>query len=333
MAIEERARLRARREPMRAQPTIAIVGAGYGGLTALGRLRRLLPHARLILVEPAEQHVERARLHRALYGEPVAWQLDECLPAGVRWVRERAIEAHARCVRTAAGTLRADHVVVAAGARPRPSPRGAIPAWDLPGIRTIRAALRDRRRVAVLGGGLTGLEIACALATRCAGTVCRIELVHRGPRLLPDLPEPVRAAVERALQRLHVDVRLNADAPPPGALAIAATGTEPCALPGEGALHVGDADPGNRLRCAQIARLQGLRAAALVARACGVETRPPEVVQLGQLIDLGAAGAAGWLAAGGMRVPLPAGAAALGLRAVALRHHAFLRTLAFAGAA
>ncbi|WP_373046226.1 FAD-dependent oxidoreductase [Vulgatibacter sp.] len=314
---------------MRAQPTIAIVGAGYGGLTALGRILQLLPHARLLLVEPGELHVERARLHRALRGEPVAWRLEECLPPGVRWIRERAVEVGAHFVRTQNERIPADHVIVAAGARPRKAPTPAISAWDLAGIRRIRRQLRDETRVVVLGGGLTGIEVACAIATRFRGKN-QVELRDRGSLLLPNLPASVRTAVEAALEKLHVEVRLGLDEPPPpNVVAVAATGADPCAIPGEGALRVGDADPFNRLRCAQIARLQGQRAAAEVARLHGVNVQLPQVEMLGQVIDLGAAGATGWVTAGGMQLPLPAPAAALGLEAVAVRHRAFLRTLPF----
>lgn len=313
---------------MSRQPTIAIVGAGYAGLTALGRLLELLPSARLILVEPGELHVERARLHRALRGEAVAWRLDECLPRGVCWVRARAIEASANAIRTdRGGRIAADFVIVAAGARPRPTPKNTLPCWDLASMRSIRTRLRhENARAVILGGGLTGIELACALATRM-GARGSVELRHRGTALAPTQPAAVRATIERALEKLRIDVRLGTDEPPPkSCVAIAATGVEPARLPGD-ALHIGDADPDNAARCAQIARLQGLHAAAAIARACGADAEAPQAEPIGQLIDLGAAGATGWIGKGSTRLPLPATAARVGLEAVSLRHRAFLRAL------
>ena len=69
-----------------------------------------------------------------------------------------------------------------------------------------RALGTGDRRVAVVGGGPTGIQLAAGLAPRASVT-----LVEVGPELLPDFPAP-RAGAPRDLRRLGVDVRLRAAA-------------------------------------------------------------------------------------------------------------------------
>lgn len=315
-------------------PSIAVVGGGYAGLSALGRLLVLLPGAPLSLIEPSPVHLERARLHRALVGEPVAWKLERVLPRAVRWIRDRAKAIDGRGVILRGGErIDADFVIVAAGAKPRRGPAGALPIYGLEGIRKVRRRLAeaDGAPVSIVGAGLTGVEIACALAGRL-GERGRVRLVDRNPTLLPSLPERVRRTVLAALEELGVELELGSGKQPAG-LVLGATGVEPAPIPGEGpnVLRVGDADRDSPLRCAQIARQQGMRAAAEIARRSGVETPLPEVELAGQVIDLGRAGWTGWINVGGLRLPIAKQVAAVGAEAVAVRHRAFLRTLPWLG--
>jgi pyruvate/2-oxoglutarate dehydrogenase complex dihydrolipoamide dehydrogenase (E3) component len=76
-----------------------------------------------------------------------------------------------------------DHVLVATGARPRPlALEGAAPlqAWDV----IARPALVPQgARVAIIGGGIVGLEVADMLALRR----CRITVLEALPSLAPQM--------------------------------------------------------------------------------------------------------------------------------------------------
>ncbi len=108
--------------------------------------------------------------------------------------------------------LTARAIVIAAGGEP------AIP--DIPGLAeagyltsdTMWDALRGReeapRRLAIVGGGPIGTELAQAFA-RLGSQVTQVE---HGPRLLPKEDEEVSALVEAVLREEGVDVRTHTDA-------------------------------------------------------------------------------------------------------------------------
>jgi len=102
--------------------------------------------------------------------------------------------------------------LVATGSRPLTLP---VPGFDLPGVHTLRTiedalALRESARRAaravVIGGGLIGSEIACALITRGLG----VTLIAREAWLWGHLaPESVGRAAADALEAGGVDLRLG----------------------------------------------------------------------------------------------------------------------------
>ncbi len=83
------------------------------------------------------------------------------------------------------------------------------------------AAERERLlRFVIVGAGPTGVELAGAIAELAHHTLARdfrridprsarVVLVEAGPRVLPAFSEPMSAYAQRALERLHVDVRVQ----------------------------------------------------------------------------------------------------------------------------
>ncbi len=136
-----------------------------------------------------------------------------------------AMDPAAHSVTLASGrTLRGRAVVVALGSDVAPPPHvEAAPASvtkHLTGLKFARelvpvdAALEDRRerptRIAVVGGGISGCELAGELAVwaeRKKGAT--VTLVQRGERLLEGLTPFVSRAALRVLRRQGVDVRLG----------------------------------------------------------------------------------------------------------------------------
>ncbi|MEU3603782.1 FAD-dependent oxidoreductase [Streptomyces sp. NPDC006798] len=178
------------------RPEVTVIGAGYGGLMAA---LRLAPHTRVTLVDPHDRFTERVRLHelagtRTDVTHPLA---DLLRGTGVRHIAHRAValDPDARTVTTDDGReIRYDRLVYALGSRtgtPAPAPTSiptSIPTpGTAPGPETRAGALEHpeadsrvhtaetaaelghrmrtgRGSVAVVGGGLTGIETAAELA-------------------------------------------------------------------------------------------------------------------------------------------------------------------------
>ncbi|MGC4771393.1 NAD(P)/FAD-dependent oxidoreductase [Micromonospora sp. DT44] len=161
---------------------IVVLGAGYAGATAAGRLaRRLHPDDIEITVVNAEaDFVERVRMHQLAAGQDLTRRELSRVYAGtgvrVRVARVTAVDVDRRTVALtdehgndeiaydtlvyALGSASADHGV----------PGVAEHAYDLAG-RPSALRLRDRlahlaagQRVLVVGGGLTGLEAVTEIA-------------------------------------------------------------------------------------------------------------------------------------------------------------------------
>lgn len=119
-----------------------------------------------------------------------------------------------RAVTTAGRHLSFDHLVLATGSE---AIRLRIPGADLPGVMTFRdiedtarldTAATAGQRVAVIGGGLLGIEAAYGLARLGAD----VTLVHVMDRLMErQLDGPAAQFLRRAIERRGVKVRLSAE--------------------------------------------------------------------------------------------------------------------------
>lgn len=196
---------------------ITVLGAGYSGLVA-AKLTARRTGARVTLVNARDRFVERVRLHQLAAGErlrdlPLAGLLDG---TGVELVVDRVeeIDAAARSVRLA-GTGRPvdyDVLVYALGSRADlDSVPGAAEHAYTVADREQAARLRERvgegGSIAVVGGGLTGIEVASELAEAYPGL--KVKLVT-GDRLGEALSQRARNYLRRVFDRLGVEVRENA---------------------------------------------------------------------------------------------------------------------------
>lgn len=205
---------------------IVIVGGGFGGLTTALELARQPDHPPLLLVEPAERFVFSPLLYEVLSGELPSWTVapryDSLLPArGIGWLQDRvtAIDPLAHTISTGSGQrLEWQRLVLACGAEDHDH--------GIPGVRdhalffrTLEDAVRLRHRVdelrqnqrplqrlAVVGAGPTGVELACKLADLLAGRAV-VELLEAGSEALVGCRAFNR---DRALEALaRRDVRLR----------------------------------------------------------------------------------------------------------------------------
>ena len=206
-----------------------IVGNGPAAHRLAERVRaRDTGHAVTVLGEEPEPAYNRVLLSAVLAGSlpPEAARLadlGELAGVDVRTgVRACAIDREQQVVRTDDGDAHHyDQLVLATGARPAvpalpglTGPDGelvdsAVPLRTLEDCRRVEKALPDR--VAVLGGGLVGLEAARGLA----GRGVRVDLVHPAEHLLDRQLDTasgrvLSAVVKHSGVRLHLCQRANA---------------------------------------------------------------------------------------------------------------------------
>lgn len=217
---------------------VAIVGAGVAGLTAAETLRELgYDGALTVYGSEAAAPYDRPTLSKSflladdpaepppLRPEGAFEALDVAFECGVEVT---ALDAGRRTLTTAAGDQVAyGRLLLATGAQPR---RLELPGADLVGIhylrelagaRDLRSALRSGGRVAIVGGGVIGLEVAAsAVALGAAVTV-----IEAGPNVMGRV---VPAAFATLLEDLHRERGVTI-----------ATGVRPLAFEGESG-HVTD---------------------------------------------------------------------------------------------
>jgi NADH dehydrogenase FAD-containing subunit len=195
---------------------IVVLGAGYAGASAAGRLaRRLHPDdTEITLVNAEPDFVERVRMHQLAVGQELRPRPLHGVLAGtgvtVRTARVTAVDVDRRTVVLgAAGEIRYDSLVYALGS--------TVADHGVPGVAehahhvTSRpAALRLRERlhdlaagaaVLVVGGGLTGLETVTEIAENRPDL--RVALAARG-ELGDWLGAKARGHLRGVLDRLHV---------------------------------------------------------------------------------------------------------------------------------
>ena len=205
---------------------LLVLGAGYAGLAAAGRAahraRRDRIDLRVTLVNATPGFVERVRLHQVAAGQDVAVHpLPDALDGSgidlvVGWAEYIDTERRTVRVRTEREVRELDYdtlvYAIGSGAARNGAPGAdehALTCASLPDARALAERARDARTrtLAVVGGGLTGLEVATEFAESHPGL--RIELVTRG-RVADGASPRGRAHVHRALRRLGVSVREHA---------------------------------------------------------------------------------------------------------------------------
>lgn len=159
--------------------SVIVVGAGLAGFTAATQLRKLGHTGSITIVDSEMASYDRPPLSKALFD--VDFSLEKLIFASAEQLQEQEIRtrfgARVADLNTDAGqltldsgeVLSADTIILAMGGRARQLP---IPGSELPELTTLRTFadamdLRDSvtagTRVAVVGAGLIGAELASAL--------------------------------------------------------------------------------------------------------------------------------------------------------------------------
>lgn len=207
------------------QPTICILGGGFGGLYTALRLSQL-PwddlKPQIYLVDQNDHFLFSPLLYELVTGELQSWEIappySELLAnTDVRFIQSAVqnIDVAQQQVTLSDQSISYDRLVLALG--------GETPLHQVPGsaeyalpFRTVQDAYRleDRLRaletsetpkirVAVVGAGPSGVELACKLADRL-GDRGRIRLIERNNQILKSAPEFNQTAAQKALDKRQV---------------------------------------------------------------------------------------------------------------------------------
>jgi NADH:ubiquinone reductase (H+-translocating) len=231
-----------------ARQKVVIVGAGFGGLAAASALARSQADVTLIdrrnhhLFQPLLYQVATAGLAPTQIASPVRLILGRKPNIHIELDEVTGVDLRARRVRLGERTIPYDQLVIATGAAHAYFGRDEW-ATHAPGLKSLEDALALRRRVllalesaeldmdpqarerlltfVVVGGGPTGVELAGAIAEltrralacdfrRIRGQRARILLIDSGERVLSTFCPSLSAYAKQALEKLGVEVMLNA---------------------------------------------------------------------------------------------------------------------------
>ncbi|MFF0339097.1 NAD(P)/FAD-dependent oxidoreductase [Kribbella sp. NPDC004875] len=207
---------------------IVVLGAGYAGAVAAGRLaRRLHPEdVTITLVNAEPDFVERVRMHQVATGQDLKPRPFSEMFAGtgvvLKVAKVTAVDVDRKIVSLGTEGLEYDTLVYALGSRwnPQDVPGTAEHAFEIasrPGALRLRERLESLtpgQTVAVVGGGLTGVEFVTELAE--ARPDLDVALLVRGE--LGDWLSPKgRRHVRKVMDRLGITVHENASVTSVGA--------------------------------------------------------------------------------------------------------------------
>lgn len=222
---------------------VLIIGGGFGGLfTALD----LADDAEVTLVSDSDYFTFRPLLYEYFSGEVEAWHIapdyKELIDDKINFVRGAVenVDFENQTVRisTREDSLSYDALVLAVGGvtnfwNVEGAEENALPFRGIPDADNLRNRMtkaldeisptlaspevREKLTFAVVGGGASGVELAAKMADLLTDAFKRrglkgephVMLVEMSDRLVPGMGEDLRAYVEKALLKSHVDVHLQ----------------------------------------------------------------------------------------------------------------------------
>ena len=230
------------------RPRVFIVGGGFAGLAAAKALADAPVDVTVIdrrnhhVFQPLLYQVATAALSPADNTAPIRAVLRNQANCQVVLAEITAVDLAQRRLLIAGAHVEYDYLVLAAGAT---HAYFGHEEWATlaPGLKSIEDATEMRRRIllafesaeyegsaearraaltfGIVGGGPTGVELAGAIMEIAGHTIprdyrhidtrtTRVILFEGGPRVLPTFPPALSARAQRDLERLGVEVRVNA---------------------------------------------------------------------------------------------------------------------------
>jgi NADH dehydrogenase len=231
---------------MSQQPArICILGGGFGGLYTALRLSQLpwdeSGKPEIVLVDRSDRFLFSPLLYELLTGELQTWEIappfvELLTSTGVRFCQGDVAEVdiYEQRVRLQDGIeIPYDRLVLALGGEtPLDLVPGAV-SYAFPfrtladayrleeQLRLLEASAADKIRVAIVGAGYSGVELACKLADRF-GERGRFRLIELSDRILRTSPEFNREAAAKALEKrgIWIDLETKVESIEPNAIAL-----------------------------------------------------------------------------------------------------------------
>ena len=223
---------------------VIVVGGGFGGLYSAIKTAEKFPDLDVTLIDTKDKFVFLPLLYELVTGaatsEEVAPSFESLLKdSRVNFVQgkvndvdtkskevsyERVIKSSSAPTSSHAMTLNYDQLVIAAGAQAKLEVPGArefaLPFYTVEDAYNLQLRLRsaisdaevdgrDIVRVAVVGGGYSGVETATSIANFLGEERSVVSLIDRNSRIMATSPESNRQASEKALLSLGVSINSN----------------------------------------------------------------------------------------------------------------------------
>lgn len=217
---------------MTQQPVrICVLGGGFGGLYTALRLSQLPWKAQkpeIVLVDRSDRFLFSPLLYELLTGELQTWEIappfSEILAGtGIRFYQSIVTDINIdeqRVYLQEGSEIPYDRLVLALGGE---TPLDMVPgatsyafpfktiddAYHLEArLRSMEESPVDKIRIAIVGGGYCGVELACKLADRLQNRA-RIRLIEMTNQILQTSPEHNRIAASKALEAREVWIDLE----------------------------------------------------------------------------------------------------------------------------
>jgi demethylphylloquinone reductase len=214
---------------------ICILGGGFAGLYTALRLQQMSwdnHEHEIILVDKSDRFVFTPLLYELLTQEMATWEvaptfqdLFKGTKIKFRQAAVKSIDLDQQVVHLSDSsspdqTLAYDQLVLALGGEtPLTGVPGVeqygIPFRNLPDVsrlenrlRELENSHREKIRVAIVGAGYSGVELACKLADRL-GERGRLRIIEKGEKILQTAPEFNREAAQKALSKREVWIDLE----------------------------------------------------------------------------------------------------------------------------
>jgi demethylphylloquinone reductase len=214
---------------------ICILGGGFAGLYTALRLQQMSwdnHEHEIILVDKSDRFVFTPLLYELLTQEMATWEvaptfqdLFKGTKIKFRQASVKSIDLDQKVVHLSDSsspdqTLAYDQLVLALGGEtPLTGVPGVeqygIPFRNLPDVSRLESRLRElenshreKIRVAIVGAGYSGVELACKLADRL-GERGRLRIIEKGEKILQTAPDFNREAAQKALSKREVWIDLE----------------------------------------------------------------------------------------------------------------------------
>ncbi|MGB5596942.1 MAG: NAD(P)/FAD-dependent oxidoreductase [Crocosphaera sp.] len=213
---------------------ICIVGGGFGGLYTALRLAQFPwedeSTPEIILIDKNDRFLFTPLLYELITDEMQTWEI---APPFEELLGNTSIRFHQGCVTGIDidnkqlqlenhNSLHYDRLVLAMGGKTPLDNFSGVKDYAIP-FRTLNDAYRikerlrflqeteaEKIRIAIVGGGYSGVELACKLAD-CLGETGRIRLIERGDKILSCSAEFNRDAAQTALESRRVFIDLETE--------------------------------------------------------------------------------------------------------------------------